>query len=342
MALGTTSTSGGADAQTDFTIQRADGVTIPISIQGDQTIGDVIDAINTSAANTGGLLVARLRPTGNGIQLVDDSVGTGTLTVTDDNQSTAANSLGLIPTGAATATVAAAPAASVALADSNGNSIGQLAFTAAGTGNSLNAPDRPYKYRRSGKKRDVQLQFHGGAPDHHHRHRQLDDGRRHPLADQEQSDRQRPSRPRRSISSGNGSSSSLVTPPATAATIGTVLQGSDTNPGRTDWVFTVPFNLSVSLTNNDASAAQQAINLLGQASNQVSFARAQLDATMQGLTALQTRQTSNETSIQSSISNVYDVDFASAASQFSQLQIAYQAALQTTADSLKMTLFSYL
>jgi flagellin-like hook-associated protein FlgL len=63
---------------------------------------------------------------------------------------------------------------------------------------------------------------------------------------------------------------------------------------------------------------------------------------MQGLTALQTRQTNNETSIQSSISNVYDVDFASAASQFSQLQVAYQAALQTSAASMKMSLFTYM
>ena len=63
---------------------------------------------------------------------------------------------------------------------------------------------------------------------------------------------------------------------------------------------------------------------------------------MQGLTALQTDQTNNETSIQGSISQVYDVDFAQAASQFTQLQIAYQAALQTSATTLKMTLFSYL
>ena len=125
-------------------------------------------------------------------------------------------------------------------------------------------------------------------------------------------------------------------------TIGTVLQGSDTNPGQTDGVFTALLNLQTALTNNDTDAAQQAITMLGQASNQVSSTRAVLDASMQNLTALQTRQTNNGTSIQSSISSAYDVDFASAASQFTQLKTAYQAALQTTAASMKMTLFSYM
>jgi flagellar hook-associated protein 3 FlgL len=121
-----------------------------------------------------------------------------------------------------------------------------------------------------------------------------------------------------------------------------VLQGSDSNPGQTEGVFTALLNLQSALTSNDATAAQQAITMLDQSANQVSSARAEMDATMQGLTALQTRQTTNETSLKSSISQNYDVDFASAASQFTQLQIAYQASLQTSAAAMKMTLFSYL
>lgn len=87
---------------TDFTITRRDGVSFSIDVDDAANIGDVIDRINNNAANLGSgtPLVARLAATGNGIVLIDDSAGAGTLTVARANMSTAANDLGLIPPGA--------------------------------------------------------------------------------------------------------------------------------------------------------------------------------------------------------------------------------------------------
>jgi len=95
-------TSGGTDDGADFSITRNDGVTFEIDIGGAKTIGDVIKLINDNEINKNLAvpLVARPAAYGNGIELVDNSVGTSRLTVTCLNGSTAANALGLVPAGA--------------------------------------------------------------------------------------------------------------------------------------------------------------------------------------------------------------------------------------------------
>jgi len=92
---------GELDGGADFTITRADGVTFQIDVGGAVTIGDVIARINDHPDNlaAGVPLVARLATVGNGIELVDDSAGPGTLTVTKGQASDAAVHLGLIPEG---------------------------------------------------------------------------------------------------------------------------------------------------------------------------------------------------------------------------------------------------
>ena len=54
-------------------------------------------------------------------------------------------------------------------------------------------------------------------------------------------------------------------------------------------------------------------------------------------------QISNEQlNLQSAMSTDYDTDMASAVSDYTSAQIAYQATLETTASMLKMTLLNYL
>ena len=96
---GVATTSGGALAGNDFTITRADDVTLEVNINGIVTIDQLIDRINNTQGNEDGLLVARLSEHGNGIELVDDSNGPGDLIVTRAKLSTAAIDLGLIPEG---------------------------------------------------------------------------------------------------------------------------------------------------------------------------------------------------------------------------------------------------
>ncbi|HEY4758939.1 MAG TPA: hypothetical protein VIH42_00005, partial [Thermoguttaceae bacterium] len=93
------SPTSGSSGGIDFTIIRADGMELDIDIEGATTIGDVLDEINDNPDNADGNLVARLAEYGNGIELVDNSVGPGTLTVVRNPSSRAAVDLGLVPEG---------------------------------------------------------------------------------------------------------------------------------------------------------------------------------------------------------------------------------------------------
>ncbi len=90
----------------DFTITRADGTSFNVDLGTSVTVGNVLDAINNNAANLNptNLVTARLATQGNGIELVDSSVGAGQLQVQAIFGSHAAVNLGLIPAGQTTAT----------------------------------------------------------------------------------------------------------------------------------------------------------------------------------------------------------------------------------------------
>jgi flagellin-like hook-associated protein FlgL len=88
----------------DFTINARDGQGFNITLDGAETIDDVMDVIN---ARTGGAITARLALAGNGIELVDNTAGVGNLSVTANFGSQAAEYLGLVPKGSTSAAVAA-------------------------------------------------------------------------------------------------------------------------------------------------------------------------------------------------------------------------------------------
>jgi flagellar hook-associated protein 3 FlgL len=97
---GTLTTASTSFATDDFQVTRQDGTSFAVDLTGATTIQDVIDKINNADGNTGAnpKVTASLNSTGNGIQLSDASTGTGALTVTDLNGSTAADSLGIAGT----------------------------------------------------------------------------------------------------------------------------------------------------------------------------------------------------------------------------------------------------
>jgi flagellar hook-associated protein 3 FlgL len=104
---GTAVTNGGTPVGNDFTITRADGVTLYIDVSAARTIDDVIAAINNESHNVAlpptpgnpnpGKLQARLAIYGNGIELVDQSGGQGDVVVVQNKYSHAAVDLGLVP-----------------------------------------------------------------------------------------------------------------------------------------------------------------------------------------------------------------------------------------------------
>jgi len=84
----------------DFVITRRDDVAISVDLTGVATLGDILDEINNAAANADGLLTASIAADGNRIELVDSSVGVGTLSVAAQNDSEAAAELGILGSAA--------------------------------------------------------------------------------------------------------------------------------------------------------------------------------------------------------------------------------------------------
>lgn len=80
---------------TDFQATLADGSTVSVSLGSAQTVGDIINAINTAG---GSKLKATLDANNNSIDLTDSSTGSGTLSVLSQNGSHAAEDLGFTNT----------------------------------------------------------------------------------------------------------------------------------------------------------------------------------------------------------------------------------------------------
>lgn len=88
----------------DLLIVARDGTELWVDLTGATTIQDVIDRVNSHPRNNAGTTAveARLATSGNGIELVDASVGAGTLEVQSAELSQAAEFLGFIPNGTVT------------------------------------------------------------------------------------------------------------------------------------------------------------------------------------------------------------------------------------------------
>jgi len=83
----------------DMQITQRDGASFTVDVTGATTIQDVLDKINNADGNVGpNKVTASLNTTGNGIELTDASTGSGTLTVTALNGSSAAQQLGILQT----------------------------------------------------------------------------------------------------------------------------------------------------------------------------------------------------------------------------------------------------
>jgi flagellin-like hook-associated protein FlgL len=76
----------------DLRIETADGTVFQVDVDGVITLQDLIDRLNASG---GGAITASLTTQGNGIRLVDNTAGAGTLSVTAVNDSPAVRDLGL-------------------------------------------------------------------------------------------------------------------------------------------------------------------------------------------------------------------------------------------------------
>lgn len=79
----------------DLRITSMAGVGFDVDLDGAATVQDVIDAINAASTSAGANVTAAFAPTGNGLVLIDNAGGSGTLRAESIHASTAAADLGL-------------------------------------------------------------------------------------------------------------------------------------------------------------------------------------------------------------------------------------------------------
>ena len=120
------------------------------------------------------------------------------------------------------------------------------------------------------------------------------------------------------------------------------LTGSDVNPQETDSIFNALIKLGAALQSDNTAQVQRTMGLLTASMQTLSDARDQLGVNEQSLSTINTQISNEQLNLQTAMSNSYDTDMASAVSQYTAAQIAYQATLQTTANLLQLSLMNYI
>lgn len=337
--------------QNDFTITLSDGSSAGISVDGCESIGDVIDRINAAfdpGAGNPRLLTAQLVSFGNGIQLVDDSGGGGQLTVSSVNPSNAAAELGLMAKGATSASAQTADVAATG-ALTWGQPDDGLVFTSLAGGTSGNA--LRVVFQDTGVGADT-FSYNAGT---HTLTFEITDGST-TAADIVNLFGTLPPADAQAVAlfgvqldstgavahDGSGLVHATAQPLALAGGSPAVFDGTDQNGQETQGVFTALVRLREALLANDVGEVQRAIGLLDDGQDRVAFARAGLGARQQGLDILSDRLDSEDTDLRGALSEDYDADFVQAASDFNGRQIAYEASLKAAAQIFQLTLLNYL
>jgi len=341
--LGQVTTSGASPGGIDFTITRSDGVAMEVDLAGATSIGDVLDQINNHPDNADGRLLARLAVEGNGIELVDDSIGTGQLQVARAHMSRAAIDLGLIPPGQRTmASTDPGTVAEVSVSSSGGDN--DLVFRGIAPGTFANGVE--VIFQDTGAESLTwdaganQLRFDIDTAGGTDANRIIQLLAADPVASGLFTATLDPG-------DGNtGAGAVEATNPADPRVLsgGTpeLLTGSDNAPAEVKGLFTALLRLEEALKSNDVPQVQRSIDLLDSGVLQLNFTRADLGAKQQGLDVLQSRLDAEEIDLREVLSEEHDVDIADVISKFTARQVALEAGMRATAEISRLTLLNYL
>jgi flagellar hook-associated protein 3 FlgL len=143
------------------------------------------------------------------------------------------------------------------------------------------------------------------------------------------------------VSSQNGSTTAADLGLSSPA-VGNTITGTDVNPLATSGIFTDLLNLSNALKNNDTDGITTAAEGLATDSSQTTLVRATAGAKSQELQGQATQITAENTATQTMLSQLQDVDYTTAITQFQTLQTSLQAALETAAQNVNLSLATYL
>ena len=296
----------------EIQIDTGDGQTFNITLPADPiaiTLNDVVNAINAVTTTS-----VTAQPDGSGgIELIDNTVGTGELSVSITGDPLATSFEGSLAPVDFSVTDRNGQGYNVSLegAETIGDVIGAInAATGGIAGGALYA-----RLATSGNGIEL-VDITGGAND-------------------------------LTVTQPNGSHAAeqlgLVAAGESTATATTpVLTGSDQNFLQTDSVFTSLLNLRNALEANDTEAIGRAIEQLDDDINRVTFARAETGARAEGLELSLTSLEDESVQLRSALSDELDVDFAQAVSDLTARQLAYQASLRTMANILSVSLLNYI
>jgi len=309
---------------------------LEIDISGLQTIGQVIDLINAQAP---GELVARLATYGNGIELVDLSTGTNTLTVSRVQLSRAAIDLGLVPEELESqSNTTAGSSAAVTVASAAAHS--DLIFTAKDPGTAINGVRIVFEDTGTGAAAydDVAGTLTFGITAGLTTANEVIAWLQASPADAFFSAALDPTDGSPNL--GTGVVDVQTSAPMSGGS--RLLRGADVDPQETEGIFTALLRLKTALMDNDVGEIERSIALLDDRTDRMNFARAELGARQQGLDITQVRLDNEEIELNESLSHDLDVDMIQAISDFTARQVSFEASLRTAAQVLSVTLLNYL
>ncbi len=309
----------------DITITASDGTAFDVdlsSVTDVNTLNDTINAINNDPDNLGPVLVtAQLNADGNGIDLVDNTVGTGRLTVAEAGAP-------LTVTGGIDFTIpsvdfniTAKDGTSFAIDLSGAETVGKVPNLI-----NLNVLDLINNATGNAGRVTARLAASGNGIE---------------LVDN-------------TGGGGDLSVSKIGTSKAaeflglldadetTKSTSTTMLTGIDRNALETDSVFTSLIRLRDALAKNDLPEITRASAKLDQDFDRVTFAQADVGTRYRSLELSQFNLQDEEIQIRSALSEEIDVDLIEAISQMTARQISLEASLRATANILQLSLLDFI
>lgn len=343
--LGSTTTADGDAGGTDFSITRADDVELEIDISGALSVTDVLNAINNHADNADGFLVAKLATYGNGIELIDNTMAAGQLSVSRTVLSTTAIDLGLVAEGMTTTTPTdPGTLASVAISSVGINN--DLIFQAVNVGSLPNGTEVRFVDAGAGPEafsynqitKVLQFDVILGVTDADRIISLLSTDATAASLFSAQLDP--------TNANGTGFVAAMPLPPAAPVLLSggrpSAITGTDQNPLEAEGLFTGLLRLQSALKTNDNVQIQRAIEVLDRASVAMNYTRADLGAKQQGLDVLEDRLSAEEIDLREVLSEEHDVDIVEVISNLTARQLALDAGLRATAAMFEMTLLNYL
>jgi flagellar hook-associated protein 3 FlgL len=340
---GSVTTGGGNSGGTDFSITRADDVVLDVDLNGAESVADVLNAINTHADNADGFLVAQLAAFGNGIELVDNTMGAGQLSVSRTALSTTAIDLGLVAQGMTVTTPTdAGSVATVGVASAGLNN--DLIFQGANVGAFPNGVEVVFvdtgaeaiSYNQISNVLRFDIDTAGGT-DANRIIQLLNDD---PIAARVFSVQLDPT------DGNDGTGVVQATNPASPRILSggtpSAITGTDQNPLEAEGLFTGLLRLQSALRTNDNVQIQRAIEVLDKAAVNMNYTRADMGAKQQGLDVLKDRLEAEEIDLREVLSMEHDIDIVEVISNLTARQMALEAGMRAAAAMFQMTLLNYL